>query len=479
MELNPRNIKEHIGELGTKEASSLLMEWILNSNEQKLREKALEILGNLDKGNHYTFFEQLFLSDANIKICLISGKILKDKYIEKTKLLSLTKYVLEKVELIEKKLLTLEILKKINNRESWKLLKDYLQNSIKSIKTTELSEYPEKIFLKSHSPINEDLIVFCLNIILYDYFIKKCGFNVTLRGGKIILLNCEGSGFGSIDEIPVIERLTDLEHLILKRNKITNIYGLNHLENLQILDLSHNKLKTIDNLDKLQNLKELNLSNNQIKEIKNVNNLQSIQKVTLDHNQITEISEISGLSNLEDLNLNNNKITVIKGLIDLPKLEKLNLSFNDIKKISGLDRLRNLHWLHLNNNQIEKIEGLENLNDLKGLYLSNNNIQKIENLDTLIELRKIELSNNKIKEIEGLDTLHKLQELFLDNNKIKEIRGIDALTQLIILFLKSNEITHFNNEKIEKLQNLNFIFLNDNPLTPESKICYNRRSRYP
>jgi len=479
MELNPTNIEEHLKDLGVKEASALLKEWILNSNEQKLRIKALEVLGHLDKGFNYSFVEQLFLSDANIKICLISGKILRDNYIEKTKLLSLTKYVLEKVEIIEKKLLALEILKKINNRESWKRLKDFLQNSIKSIRTTELPEYPEKISLKSHSPINEDLIDLCLNIILYDYYITKCGFNVTLRGGKIILLNCEGSGFGSIDEIPVIERLTDLEYLILKRNEITNINGLNHLKNLQILDLSHNKLKTIDNLDSIQNLKELNLSHNQIKEIKNVNNLQSIQKLTLDHNRITEISEISGLRNLEDLNLNNNKITVIKGLTDLPKLEKLNLSFNRIKKICGLECLTNLHWLHLNNNQIEEIEGLENLNDLKGLYLSNNNIQKIENLDNLSELRKIELSNNEIKEIEGLDTLHKLQELFLDNNKIKEIGGIDSLTQLIILFLKSNEITHFNNEKIEKLQNLNFIFLNDNPLTTESKICYNRRSRYP
>jgi hypothetical protein len=479
MQLNPTNIQEHLQQLGKKEATNLLKEWICNSNEQALREQALDVLGVIDEGDKYLFFEQLFLSDANLTISLTAGKILSKKYRDHKKLLSLLQYTLEKVENIDKKLLAIEILKKIDNHTSARILKDFLIIKLRSIPEKAIGNlFTESIFKKNYQ-IEERLIDVCINLILYQYYIEKWGFNVTLRDGRIILLNCEGAGFKSIGEIPAIKRLVNLKHLILKRNRISKIESIQNLKDLQILDLSDNELSEIESLAYLPNLKDLILTNNKIDQIRNVNMLQNLRKLAINYNALTEIQHISGLRYLEDLNLNNNQITHISGLRDLPRLEKLNLSFNQITKISGLYRLENLHWLHLNNNRIEKIEGLANLTQLKGLYLSDNQIQKIENLENLTELRKIELSNNKILQIEGLETLQKLQELFLDNNQIEEISGLEKLRQLIILFLKSNKIRHFSKEMIEELHNLNFIFLNDNPLTPESKIYYNRRSRYP
>ncbi len=55
----------------------------------------------------------------------------------------------------------------------------------------------------------------------------------------------------------------------------------------------------------------------------------------------------------------------------------------------------------------------------------------------------------------------------------------DMLKRLIILFLENNNIKDFKLSHIDSLTNLNFIFLNQNPLTPESWDLYQKRTRYP
>ena len=101
------------------------------------------------------------------------------------------------------------------------------------------------------------------------------------------------------------------------------------------------------------------------------------------------------------------------------------------------------------------------------------------NIERLENLIKLELSNNKIDSLNGLETLLNLQELFVDNNRIKNLEGIRNLKRLIILFLENNNIKDFKLSHIDSLTNLNFIFLNQNPLTPESWDLYQNRTRYP
>ena len=59
------------------------------------------------------------------------------------------------------------------------------------------------------------------------------------------------------------------------------------------------------------------------------------------------------------------------------------------------------------------------------------------------------------------------------------VKGVKNLKSLIILFLERNNIMNFNLKDIEDLRNLNFIFLNDNPLDSESKENYEKRTRFP
>jgi len=479
MDLDPHYIKENIIEVGYKEAFSLLKDWINNSNDPDLRKEALEVYGHLDNGRNFRFFEQIFLTDEDPNMRLLSGNLLKERYINYKKLISLLEFTLSSVENIDQKFLAIEILNLLKSKKAHKILKEFLKKSIEKYFSGKIREFPEKIFDTDYtSSISESVLELCYNLILFDYYKRFHGYNVTLRKGIIILLNCENSNLNCISEIPAFYKLIKLEHLLLQGNKINEINNLKHLQNLKVLDLSNNQINYIKNIEVLRNLEELKLSKNQISKIENLN-LPKLRKLSLDHNSIIEISNLDQLINLEFLNLGYNIIEKVENLGELYKLKNLNLSNNQIEEISGLNNLTGLISLRLNANNIKHLSGLDNLFELKILNLSNNLIEHIENLHNLHYLTKLELSNNKIKKIEGLDHLIKLQELFLDKNYITKLEGLENLESLIILFLESNNIIEFRMADIEHLNNLNFIFLNENPLTPESKKHYAKKTRFP
>jgi Leucine-rich repeat (LRR) protein len=113
------------------------------------------------------------------------------------------------------------------------------------------------------------------------------------------------------------------------------------------------------------------------------------------------------------------------------------------------------------------------------LYISNNLIEKIQGLDNLFNLKKLELSGNKISNLEGLQDLLGLQELYLDNNHIEKLVGLDYLSKLIILHIGRNKISKFRSELIKNLTNLNFLYLNENPLDQQSWEHYHKRFKFP
>ncbi len=458
MTFTPQEIKDRIKEIGISEAKNLLKNWILESNEENHRRKALEIIDSLDEGNDFGFFEQLFLSDEDLEIRLISGNILREKYQDHKKIELLLEFTLTRILFLEQKLFAVEFLSDLDTVFSRKILLKFLNETIDQKFTTKKEEFPSEIFACDYTQkIPELLLIVCYNLILFDYYLKNCGYHATIRDGFIISLTADGADLKSIKNVKGFQHLKRLEYLSLKRNLIEKIEGLDPLDRLRHLDLSANYITKIENLSNLKELKLLNLSYNRIKEIEN----------------------LGSLSCLEDLNLSRNEISEIKNLENLYSLRTLTLSFNNISKIQGLYELVNLVLLHLNDNLITQIKGLDRLTQLKTLTLTNNRIEKIENLDRLVKLTKLELSRNQIEKIEGLDNLRNLQELFLDDNSIIIFEGMENLDNLIILFLNNNKITYFTQAHYEHFKNLNFLFLRDNPLTPESVEAYKKWTRFP
>jgi len=479
MDLDPNYIKENLHQIGIKDSKALLKEWIDNSNDIELRKSALRIYSSIDDGKSFKYFEQLVLSDENVEIRILSGEILREKYRFHKKFVAILDFVLNSVDNLSQKFQALDILRLINTKKTKRIILDFLKKSIKTSVKLDMREFSAKLGdLDYDFPISDYIMEFCYNLMLYDYYVNFCGYNATLRDGVIILLNCEGANLTKISDIQAFEKLINLEHLLLQRNNISRISNLEPLKNLKVLNLSYNNIEKIENLESLTSLEELILTGNEIRTIENLN-LPNLRKLFLDRNLITEISNLGELSTLETLNLSQNKISEIENLDPLSKLKNLSLSHNRIGLIKGFQNLENLISLHLNDNEISILEGVEKLSSLKVLSLSNNRIFMINNLDNLRNLLKLELSNNAIKKIEGLDNLSKLQELFLDKNKISIIEGLNDLSSLIILFLEKNNISEFKINQIEHLKNLNFIFLNDNPLTPDSREAYLKKTRFP
>ena len=479
MDLTPEYIKKNLEKIGDKAARDMLKQWIINSDDRVLRKSALNLYSFIDDQKQFRFLEQLFLSDEDINIRTLSGNILRDKYSHNKKFVSLLEFTVNNVNDVDQKLFAVELLNLKDTKKSRKIIKDYLKKIIKLSFESRLIDFSEGILnFDLDISIQPKILEICFNLVLYSYYINVCGFSVTLRDNLIILLNCEGSQLESIEEIKGFGRLSKLEHLFLQRNNFQKICGLNHLRQLKTLNLSQNRINYISNLDDLINLEELNLSSNRIKKIENLN-IVKLKKLTLDRNLITEIENLDKLANLEHLNLSYNDISKLKNLNRLRQLKSLYLSINNVETISGLEKLENLTTLYLNGNQISQICGLGSLVSLKVLNLSDNLIAKIMNIEKLDNLIKLELSNNKIDSLNGLENLLKLQELFVDKNRIKNFEGIKNLKRLIILFLENNNIEDFKLSYIDSLTNLNFIFLNQNPLTPESWDTYQKRTRYP
>ena len=480
MNLSPKYIRANLNEIGIKDATIILKEWIDNSNDLELRKDALELLGEIDdgKGKNFKYFEQIFLSDEVIEVSVIAGSIIRSKYIHDhhNKVVNLFKFTLNKIIPVQKKLLALEILSEIDVKSTRKIIGEFLKDSLKKHYKTKVQKFPKEVLNMNYNVAIPPIITkICENIILGDYYRNICGYNISIRNGLIILLSCEGGNVSNINDIVGLDKLTGLKHLLLQRNEIKRIQGLEKLTGLRVLNLSRNNINLIENLTNLSELEELILSHNEVTKIGNVEFLANLKGLILDNNKITEIENIEKLTNLEILNLNHNKVSEIKNLNKLSKLKDLHLSSNTIEKITGLSNLNNLIFLHLNDNRIGQIEGLDKLERLKGLYMTNNRISRISGLEHLHDLNKLQLSNNQIRKIEGLTDL-KLQEVYLDNNQIEKLEGLDTLDNLVILFLKNNKISEY--EGVDNLKSLNFVFLNENPLTQESWERYGKKFKF-
>ena len=121
--------------------------------------------------------------------------------------------------------------------------------------------------------------------------------------------------------------------LDLSQNKIvsiTEVEGLDKLPNLEVLILMGNRISQISGLERMVNLRSLNLNRNKITKIEGINHLTKLRYLGLSHNKITEISGLDAQTGLEELSLSFNKIMEITGLEQLTNLRRLNLASNPL-----------------------------------------------------------------------------------------------------------------------------------------------------
>jgi len=160
------------------------------------------------------------------------------------------------------------------------------------------------------------------------------------------------------------------------------------LPKLEVLILTRNNLNNLNGIDAYPALTNLYLGNNQVKDLGPITALQNLQVLDLQHNPLTTIAPLDQLPNLRALNLaQTEQALLMKTFPDLKHLVTLNLSQNNLSSLQLLGKLSSLEKLDLSRNLLNDLTPLSNLKKLKYLDLRENKIINYKPLYKLINLR--------------------------------------------------------------------------------------------
>jgi len=196
--------------------------------------------------------------------------------------------------------------------------------------------------------------------------------------------------------------LVGLTHLFASRENcrwiygcqlISNLEGIQHCTNLTHLWLQGNQISDISALSGLTNLTQLWLDRNQISDISALSGLTNLTYLGLWSSEIGDISALSGLTNLTELGLYNNHISDISALSELTNLTVLELHSNNISAISALSGLAKLTKLMLDNNRIADIQALVANTGLGAgdwVFIRDNNLDLTPGSDDMLNIQTLE-----------------------------------------------------------------------------------------
>ncbi|KAJ8751051.1 hypothetical protein K2173_016232 [Erythroxylum novogranatense] len=198
------------------------------------------------------------------------------------------------------------------------------------------------------------------------------------------------------------EKLSGVEELVLRDNKLMRIPDVGIFKSLLIFDVSFNEITSLHGLSKVSNtLKELYVSKNEVTKMEEIDHFHQLQILELGSNRLRVMENMHNLTNLQELWLGRNRIKVID-LCGLKCIEKLSLQ----------------------SNRLTSMRGFEECVSLEELYLSHNGISKMEGLSTLVNLRVLDVSSNKLSSVEDIQNLTQLEDLWLNDNQIESLEGI-------------------------------------------------------
>ncbi|XP_013781158.1 slit homolog 1 protein-like [Limulus polyphemus] len=239
---------------------------------------------------------------------------------------------------------------------------------------------------------------------------------------KVQYLNLDSNNISNI-EVGAFQHLTNLAHLILSNNPLTQLSRLDFFgSRLQYIDFSHVGLKHVpQSLTRF--VRDLRLAKNNITQIGagDFDSYPYLGLLVLDDNNITKIENdaFGRLEYLVRLWLNGNLLERIPA--NLPScLSALYIEENHVKKLPAhsFRGLNNLEQLFLQRNDIEEMEECAfcDLIRLKNLDLQANKIQNLTKgiFANLTSLESLDLSQNKLRILDsqcftGLSSLKTLQ----------------------------------------------------------------------
>ncbi|XP_068132710.1 leucine-rich repeats and immunoglobulin-like domains protein 3 [Hyperolius riggenbachi] len=284
-----------------------------------------------------------------------------------------------------------------------------------------------------------------------------------------------------------------LKYLYINKNLITSMEpgAFDNLSaTLQVLKLNKNRISYIPpKMFKLSSLQHLELKRNRMKHVDGLTfqGLDGLKSLSMQRNGITRLMDGAfwGLSGMTFLQLDHNNITEISRgwLYGLLMLQHLHLSQNAISGISpdAWEFCQNLVDLDLTFNQLTRLDesSFMGLNLLGRLLIGNNQISNIADgtFHGLSALNTLDLKNNEISwTIEDMNGafsgLEKLKKLLLQGNRIGSItkKAFSWLDALEYLDLSSNALVSMQNNAFSQMKKLQQLHLNTSSLLCDCQL---------
>jgi len=275
---------------------------------------------------------------------------------------------------------------------------------------------------------------------LYDIVKQNLTGVIELNLSNQGITNARLSEMVASGEIP-----TNVTHLRLAVNSISDISPLSGLMNLEALDLWGNQVNDVSPLGDLTNLTELILWGNRFDDISALENLTNLVRFNVGDNV-----EFNG------------DLSVLKNFTSLTNLG-LGCTWQNRMDFSPIGTLENLESLQLwGVSQLSDISIFENLTNLTHLTIHASGISDFSNLSNLTSMISLDLQGNRINDISTLRlySFPNLTELYLWNNQISDVSKLSSSTNLTFLALGSNQITDIS--ALKNLTNLTFLDLTEN-----------------
>jgi len=252
-----------------------------------------------------------------------------------------------------------------------------------------------------------------------------------------------------------LEILPNLRRVSFNSNEITSMQGLEQCRKLEELSLEANYIGRIEGLQSLVYLKKLDLGSNRIQRIEGLIGLDCLTQLSLEDNQISSLQGLESLKSIMELYIANNQLRSLKEiqiLKEQPKLIILDVSGNPMCSDSGfrpfaLFHLRKLKVLDGGN--VDPSEQVAARDQYAGRLTEEIMDSRLGGYSSM-EIRRLDLSDCKLRDFDNVfneSQFPLLQELKLNNNHLSTLKCFGPMPKLVRLYCSYNRLVTLTTEE--------------------------------
>ncbi len=272
-------------------------------------------------------------------------------------------------------------------------------------------------------------------------------------------------------DISPVASLLRLELLQLDWNPaVTNLTLVAAMTNLTHLSLAGDGVTNAAFLTGLARLQELSLYLNDVKDIVPLAGLSDLTMLSLGWNNITNPAVLAAFTGLEELWLNGNALTNVPYLAGLTSLRRLGLDYTDLTDMAPLTNLTLLTELNVGENYLTSLPDLSALTSLRVFMMAGNQITDLAPVTNLTALLELHAQRNLFASVAPLSGCPWLERLLLSGNSLADLAELSVFTNLHYLQLREMQISSL--DFVAPLTGLNDLDIGDNRVTDLSPLTH-------